>query len=294
MKRALKWLGIGVAGLLLLVVACGIGVYVTSQAVIDRKYEVPLTTLEVPTDSRSLLEGERLAAVYGCTNSCHGKEMEGNLLFNEPGIATINAPNLTRVVREYSNAELERLIRRGVTRDGKSTWIMPSAMFSRLTDEDLGAIIAFVRSAPLREGPMRRVEIGPKGRLGIVLGQFNPLVTLIDPKLRPAAKTDRSDTLAFGEYLVTTSCTECHGMNLEGSAFLKAPNLAVTAGYDDEAFEKLMRTGLGIGDRKLGLMTEVGETRFPRLTDDEVDAMRAYLRKRFPRDGETARVAATN
>jgi len=42
-----------------------------------------------------------------------------------------------------------------------------------------------------------------------------------------------------------------------------------------------MRTGIGIGNRKLGLMTEVGETRFPRMTDEEVNAMRDYLRKRF-------------
>jgi mono/diheme cytochrome c family protein len=283
MRRILKWLGLGVGTLVLLALVAGGGVYVASQSVIERKYEVPLGSIEVPSDTHSLLKGERLAAVYGCTNSCHGKQMEGVApLFNEPALATFNAPNLTRMLREYSDAELERMIRRGVKRDGTSTWLMPSAMFARMTDEDLGAIIAYVRSVPVREGGADRyVSFGPMGRLGLALGKFKPLAEQIDPALKPASKTDRSDPLAFGEYLVKTSCTECHGANLEGAELLKAPSLAVIAGYDDAAFNTLMRTGIGIGNRKLGLMTEVGETRFPRMTDAEVNAMRDYLRKRF-------------
>jgi mono/diheme cytochrome c family protein len=156
-------------------------------------------------------------------------------------------------------------------------------MFSRMTDEDLAAIIAYVRSVPLKEGGADRgIAFGPVGRIGLVTGKFKPLVAQIDPHLKPAPTTDRSDPLAFGEYLVKTSCTECHGGDLQGTEFLKAPSLAVLQGYDDASFTKLMRTGIGIGNRKLGLMTEVGETRFPRMTDDEVDAIRQYLRQRFP------------
>jgi cytochrome c553 len=284
MKRVLKWVGLGVCVVLILAVAGVIAIYLLSQKVINRKYEAPLASIAVPTDTRALLKGERLAAVYGCTNSCHGKVGEGVApLFNEPAIATINAPNLTRVIREYSDAELERMIRRGVKRDGTSTWLMPSAMFSSMTDEDLGAIIAYVRTLPVQAGGAERgIAFGPLGRIGLVTGKFAPLAAQIDPSLKPAPTTDRSNPLAFGEYLVKTSCTECHGANLEGTEFLHAPSLAVLAGYDDAAFAKLMRTGIGIGNRKLGLMTEVGETRFPRMTDDEVDAMRTYLRQRFP------------
>lgn len=48
--------------------------------------------------------------------------MEGTILYDEPGIARFSAPNLTAVVKEYTDAELERLIRHGVKIDGTSAW----------------------------------------------------------------------------------------------------------------------------------------------------------------------------
>jgi cytochrome c553 len=253
-------------------------VYVISEREIRRQYtHVPLKDFAVPHDAESIAKGEHLARIYGCFNSCHGKRMEGMKLFDEPGIARIIAPNLTRIIPEYSDAELERVIRRGVKRDGTSTWLMPSPMFSHMSDEDLANVIAFVRRAPVLDGPMREVSIGALGRIGIVTGKFKPLASTIDPDLRHAAKTDRSDPLKLGQYLVMTACTECHGQNLKGDDFLKAPDLAVTAGYSDAAFRRLMKTGIAIGGRKLGLMTEMGETRFPELTEQELEAVQMFL-----------------
>jgi mono/diheme cytochrome c family protein len=158
---------------------------------------------------------------------------------------------------------------------------MPSQMFAHISDEDLASVIAFVRTAPVLDGPMRDVTMRPLGRIGIVTGKFKPLASTIPHDQPHAAKTDKSDPLAFGEYLVMTTCTECHGRNLQGDDFLKAPGLTVLAGYSDEAFRRLMKTGLAIGDRKLGLMTEVGLTRFPQLTEEELNAMTLYLRRSF-------------
>jgi mono/diheme cytochrome c family protein len=285
-KRIFKWLGVGVGSLVALVVVTAITVYLLSEHEVKRLYtEVQLRDIPVPTDADSILKGKRLATIYGCFNSCHGDRMQGLKLYDEPGIARINAPNLTRVVREYSNAELERLIRHGVKRDGTSTWIMPSQMFQHLTDEDLGKVIAFVRSVPEVEGFDRELTLGPLGRIGIVTGKFKPLASTIDPSQVHASLTDRSDPMAFGKYMVMTTCTECHGQKLQGDAFLKSPPLAVLAGYSDESFRRLMKTGIAIGGRKLGLMTEAGETRFPSLTDEELEAMRVYLRSLY---GETA------
>jgi cytochrome c553 len=281
-KRVLKWLGIGVACLLGVVAVAAVTVYVLSERAIRHQYaDVPLTGIVVPHDAESIAKGKRLATIYGCFNSCHGDRMQGLKLFDEPGIARIIAPNLTRVVHEYSDAELERLIRHGVKRDGTSTWVMPSPMFSRMSDEDLGNVIAFVRSSPVLDGPMREVTMRSLGRIGIVTGKFTPLASKIAANQPHAAKTDRSQPLAFGEYLVMTTCTECHGQNLQGDDFLKAPGLVVLAGYSDAAFRRLMKTGIAIGGRKLGLMTEVGTTRFPSLTDDELDAMSAYLKRTY-------------
>jgi mono/diheme cytochrome c family protein len=281
-KRILKWFGRAVAGLVAFLILAALVVYVLSERELRRQYtDVPLKDFTVSYDAESVSKGKRLATLYGCFNSCHGDRMQGLKLFDEPGIARIVAPNITRIVHEYTDAELERLIRHGVKRDGTSTWIMPSQMFARMSDEDLASVIAFVRTAPVLDGLGRDVTMRPLGRIGIVTGKFNPLASKIDHDLPHAAKTDKSDPLAFGEYLVKTSCTECHGQNLEGDAFLKAPSLVVLSGYSEAAFRHLMKTGLGIGERKLGLMTEVSMTRYPQLTDEEFDAMSTWLRRTY-------------
>lgn len=81
----------------------------------------------------------------------NGEKLQGSLFFDEPRVARIVAPNLTRVLPTYSDAELARVLIHGVNRDGRSVLAMPSAMFYHLSDRDLGAIIAHLRSAPVVE-----------------------------------------------------------------------------------------------------------------------------------------------
>jgi cytochrome c553 len=294
-KRVLKWLGAGIGGLVALAAVAAVTVYVLSQREIDRRYtDVPLAEINVPHDAASIARGKRLATIYGCFNSCHGDRMQGIKLYDEPGIARINAPNLTRIVPEYTDAQLERVIRHAVKADGTSTWLMPSPMFSHMSDEDLGAVIAFLRSSPVLDGPMREVSVRALGRVGIVMGKFNPLASKIPPREQHPAKTDRSDPMVFGKYLVMTTCTECHGQSLQGDDFLKAPSLIVTSGYSEAAFRQLMKTGIGIGGRNLGLMTEVSATRFANFTDEELEAVQRYLGATFGNAAPAEAASASN
>lgn len=282
MKRALKLLTLTV-GVLLTAGLCAAGyVYVASERALARTYAVPLKPFQAPRDATAVAAGQRLATIYGC-NNCHGARLEGTKLYDEPGIARISAPNVSRIAHEYTDAELERLIRHGVKLDGTSTWIMPAAMFSHLTDEDLGNIIAWVRSMPAVDGVAREMTLRPLGRIGVVSEKFVPQALQVTAS-EPSAM-DRADPLAQGRYLVMTACTECHGANLAGSDIVNAPGLMVAAAYSQADFARLMRTGIGRGDRKLGLMTEVGQVRFSAFTDAEVDAVRAYLEAFVQRGG---------
>lgn len=283
--RIVKGLVIGLAVVVGTAVLGAMYVVGASEYAIRRQHDVPLTAVTVPTDADAVLRGQRVATLSGCANGCHGKSMQGELnFFNEPGVARINAPNLTRVLREYSDSELVRLLRHGVKRDDTTAWVMPSAMFSHLSEQDLGDLIAFLRTVPERDGVPREFSAGPIGRMGMVLGKFVPIVDQVDHSLALSKNADRSTILKMGEYLVKTSCTECHGQSLEGSEFLHAPNLAIMSAYSEEAFFHLMRTGRGLGDRELGLMSEVAKVRFPLFSDDEVRAVRAYINEYVGRE----------
>lgn len=294
MRRILKWVGRVLGGLVVLILAAAVFIYVASERVLNRTYEVSLTSITAPTDSSSIAEGKRLATLRGCYNGCHGEQLEGEVFFDDPLIARVVAPNLTHVVTQYTDAELERVIRQGVKRDGTGVMaVMPAFMFHHLSDADLGAIIAFLRSVPALDGPSGGVQPGPLGRAIIALGQFPPAADMIDHAQPRLAASPESGAEAFGRYLATTLCTECHGMDLQGEPDGSTPNLVVAAAYSAEDFARLMRTGVPLGDRELDLMAEVARKRFSNLTDSEIEALHAYLKARAARDAGEADAPGT-
>lgn len=274
MKQVLRLLVTGLVGLAALTIT-GLGlVYGISQRQLTRTYDMPLTAFRAQEGSPALVaEGERLARVRGCFG-CHGPALEGRTFMDEPWVARIVAPNLTRVVPEYSDAELERLIRRGVRRGGGGVWVMPSNMYYHLSDDDLAAVVAYLRSVPPRDGPAFEVELRLLGRFEAVTGKYPPVTEEIDTA-QPRLMVDRSDPVSWGRYLATTACTECHGATLEGGG--NTPDLRIAAAHTREQFTRLMRTGIGLGERELGLMKRVALSRFSYLTDEEIAALHAYL-----------------
>jgi cytochrome c553 len=149
MRRALRVVISGVAALAVFI-ALGVSlVYVATEPIVRRTYDEPLRRVVQPADPASIAEGRRLAIIRGCFDGCHGSAASGAEFWVEPWMARLIAPDLTRVVAELSDSQLERVIRRGVRSDGTSTWGMPSSMFHHLADEDLGRILAFLRTLPV-------------------------------------------------------------------------------------------------------------------------------------------------
>jgi mono/diheme cytochrome c family protein len=286
-RRVLARAAFGVAGVLVSGVAI---IMALSEARLRKTYDVPLTTIDVPRDPVSIAEGERLARIRGCYGGCHGATLEGSPFFERPGVARIPAPNLTAVLPEYSDAELARLIRRGVKRDGRSVFAMPSEMFAELTDDDLGRIIGFLRTHPGIERLSDEFRVGPLGRVGLVLGRFQPVAARVGAA--PVRFAENTDPVAKGRYLARTTCTECHGRDLNGSRDGTVPDLAIAVAFPDADFLRLMREGRGLGGRELGLMGRVAQSRFAYFTDDEIGAVHEYLKHRAAHpEQEPARAA---
>ena len=280
MNRILKWAGYGLAGV---AGACALavgGAFAVSEAMIRWPVDKPQVTMAASTDPGAVARGRRVARLNGC-HDCHGQQLEGLLFHDEMPIIKAWGPNLSRALAEQSDADFDRAVRHGVAADGRRLWIMPSSAFAHLSDQEMADLMAYLRTYKPTGETQPRFQVGPVGRLGVLLGQFKSEPDAIADN--GALKLeDLGPEHAVGRQ-VARACVECHGQMLEGGGILKTPNLNMVASYDPADFERLLRTGVAAGDRKLGLMSQAAPARFNVLSSQEIAALQAYLRARAQR-----------
>jgi mono/diheme cytochrome c family protein len=286
LKRRLAKLAIalGVAAMTVVVVAIAV-VYVVSEAVLARTYEVPLRTLALPGDDAALAEGRRLASLHGCIDGCHSASRATDTAgdMGAPAGWRVTAPGLQRALAGYDDAELVRLIRHGVRRDGRSVFSMPADVHSEISDDDVARIVAFLRHAPPgtidgdHEG---RRQIGLAGRLALVLGEVVPMADVVVHEALQAPERTPVESRALGEYLARTVCATCHGSHGGSAPGRHAPDLALVSAYTPAHFARLLRTGKPIGEQREATTHPIAARQLSRLTDAEIDALDHYLRSR--------------
>ena len=137
MKRLLRWLAVGIATVLFLALAGAVTIYVLARRALHHRFPVPHQTITLPTDSIAIAEGGRLARIRGCLG-CHGDRGQGEVFFDEPGVALLVAPNLTRALTTYDNSQIEGIVRHGVRPTGRGVLAMPATAFRRMSDTDFG------------------------------------------------------------------------------------------------------------------------------------------------------------
>lgn len=288
-RRIVRWIGRAVLVLLALVVLAAGVVYAASERRIGRRYETSVPPVDVPTDSASIARGEHLArAVTTCT-LCHGNDLGGAVYANDPAIGTIAGPNLTRgrggVGADYTDADFARAIRRGVRRDGRSLMVMPSEVFTHLSEEDLGAIIAFLRHAPPVDREVPRSHFGPVGRALLAMGKLNILVAGKTPHVTPPEAVPPDTSVPYGRYLADISgCHGCHGYGLSGGRVAGPPGLPPASNltpagigeWTETDFTRVLREGKRPDGSSVDpfMPWEV----YRRMTDAELHALWLYLR----------------
>ena len=228
------------------------------------------------------VEGLRVATRLGC-NGCHEKDAAGGVFMENPQVGRVVAPNLTERRRLYDDAGFAALLHEGKTHDGHPPLGMPIHMFQYLSNSEVRDITAWLRSLPDVANTLPKTEYSKAIAAAIADGSLPYLDDAkADPGNVPPAERP-VEPLALGKYLAFTTCTECHGRELNGWGPDDAtPSLVVAKAYTAEKFARLMKTGeIATGGKsKTGMMSEVAAWRFSVLTDAEVSALKLYLDSR--------------
>ena len=89
MQKIMKRIGIGLLGLVLLLV---LGVFIISSTRLSQGYEnfeISFEPIAIPTDSEAVAHGEHIAVTRYC-GTCHGEDLSGDFLLNEPVLSLIH------------------------------------------------------------------------------------------------------------------------------------------------------------------------------------------------------------
>jgi len=225
------------------------------------------------------VEGLRVATRVGC-NGCHGPGGGGEIFQENPEFGRIVAPNLTQRRALYDDAALVALLREGRTHDGHVPWGMPIKMFQYLSDREVRDIIAWLRGLPAMDNPALPEGQWSDSLVKTTQDGTHPWLPDMkpDPGHRPPVAPP-SAPQALGRHLAMTTCTECHGWDLNGWEGDPAPSLVVAKAYTLEQFTRLMRTGevAAGGKSKTGMMSGVAAYRYKDLTDQEIAALKQFL-----------------
>ncbi len=221
--KLLKWVGIVLGGLIgIAAIAAGI-LYGIGNARLTKKYVVQPESVAIPADQASLMLGKKWATAL-CTG-CHGDDFAGKPMVDDPTVGYFAAPNLTSGEggsgNEMTDADWIVAIRHGVDpHEGRALLAMPSMNFYYLNDQDLGALIGYIKTVPPVEKGLGEINLTFVGKALLGAGVFGPDVLpaekIVHTGPRPAAVAPAAN-VEYGEYLVRIEgCRDCHGENLTG------------------------------------------------------------------------------
>lgn len=295
--------GVVVAGLLTVLPAALLVLALRGFYWLNQRYDNPVADVRVAGTPAQIARGEQLAHVCA---SCHAPgdqlPLSGTNFaakFAMPPLGTLYAPNLTPGgnIDDWADGEVIRAIREGVHRDGRSLLVMPADVYRNLSDDDVQAIVAYLRSQPATGEPTPSNQFNLLGALFLNLSDFRTAQPPVSDVTAPQPATPE-----YGKYMVDIlGCQSCHGDQLQGRVDNgqpgppAGPNLThIIPQWTQDQFMTFFNTGQlpdGSSVPILTLPSGFSEPRMPwptiraAATDDELRAMYAYLHSLAPVDG---------
>lgn len=290
MKKALKFAGVIIGVLLLTIIIALTTIYFITESRWNKTYDITSEMIEIPSDSVSIARGKHVFTIRGCVE-CHGENLGGKIFIEDPMVGRFVATNLTAgqggIGSVYTDEDLIRSIRKGVKPNGKTVLFMPSHEYTLINQNDLAALIAYIRSAePVNQVlpenkisiPMRAIYMMSGGEVHLFPAE------LIDQSL-PLPITEPQSVIEKGEYLAVT-CTGCHGKFFSGGPIPGVPPhwppaSNITPGgkivtWTEADFFKVMKEGITPDGRQLNSEFMPYQV-FGNMTDDELHSLFTYL-----------------
>lgn len=317
MLRKVLWVG----GTLVAILVAGVaGTLVAAEMRWQRTFTAPEPEIRASADPETIARGRYLAYGPAHCAACHtpnhqlarvgaGEELPlvGGHVFALP-FGTVRSPNLTpdpeTGIGRVSDAQLARMLRHGIRRDGRAA--IPFMETRDLSDEDVTALISFLRAQEPVRNAVPDHEYNAVGR--------TLLAFLIEPRRHETAPPARSPaeapTVERGAYLANSaaSCVACHTQRspVDGSEsgprfaggiewevegdpehVFVPPNLTPDprtgriTGWTEDQFVARFRAG------RVYEKSHMPWGAFGRMSDDDLRAIYRYLRSLAPVENET-------
>jgi mono/diheme cytochrome c family protein len=282
----IKWPGVILSGLLTLILGLVSIVILVGLVQFYMPVGNPPQNLKVAATTDQLKRGEHVAGAF-CA-SCHSANGElplsGGRDFGPEipiPLGSFVPPNLTPggPLKTWSDGEILRAIREGVDRNGQRLFLMSGNNARFLSDEDLQAVIAFLRTQPAVDNK----TMEPPDKPTLLFAAFLTMGMLPPPKpavTAPIVAPTKAATIEYGKYILSyQDCRDCHGENLKGGTPGQlapvGPNLQVVKGWTQDQFIKTLRMGVDPSGHQIS--PQMPWQQVGRLDDDELGAVYKYL-----------------
>jgi len=285
MSRILKWIGISLAGLAGMLGIAALVVFCIGRARLRGSFVPPIGLTAVPADSLALVRGAHLVRILGCPE-CHGDNLAGQIFVDIPPGRFV-ASNLTRgqggIGRGFRDEDWDHAIRFGVRPDHTSLVpVMPYRLFNHLSDSDAAALIAYLERVPAVDDVLPPTVVRVPGYMILGLADRK---RFYGDRSRPPVASPSPGTAAYGAYLASTICVDCHGQGLQGGKHPApdappGPSLMPASYLPESTFAATVRTGIAPGNRKLNEWMPAARLQY--LTDEELRSLYAYLQTLQP------------
>lgn len=282
-NRFIRWGGAGLAALLSAAVTLISVITIVGLFKLHAR-SAPVPDLKVAGTPEQIQRGEAIS--NGFCSACHSKTgtLTGGLDIGEDfpvPVGSFVSANLTPAgqLGHWSDGDIFRAIRNSIDRDGRWLIIMSYTNAGKLSDDDMRAVIAYIRNLPAAgkptENPPDHLNL-----LGIMMLGAGML-----PKGKPVSTgivtaPPKSPTLQYGEYILSyQDCRACHGDKLTGGVPGQlgplGPDLNLVKGWKLEEFIATMRTGVDPNGHELS--KQMPWRPVGRMSDEELSAVYEYL-----------------